>query len=300
MEGSLAGMHENHKYLLRPFDAPLTPRCQTMEVLMGSLYTRTHITRWREVAMLEAFIDAPQSHQQLTVFPVIAPHGPVLPYLLSTEIQDSGVLTVREKGEETTSTFLARNNSLHALLIFSGEPLPGGDRARLVERSILLGGKSVTQIPASSLERGGWVSVEKEAEITEWLESFPRHDAQVGLLAFVGDRTLGLEALGSANLYGPLHRRLLIRFIKEALSHPNVTGGDPSALEAEAQNTLDALENADRVVTKRIGLGDYRSLSGPVSCGELIYQGHLVHLSVRPSPVGATTSPGEGGGGRCF
>jgi len=91
-------------HLLRPFDAPLTPRCQTMEVFMGSPFTRTHIPLWREVAMLEAFIDAPQSHKQLTVFPVIAPHGPVLPYLLSTEIQDSEVLTVREKGEETTST----------------------------------------------------------------------------------------------------------------------------------------------------------------------------------------------------
>ena len=250
--------------------------------------------------MLEAFIDAPQSHRQLTVFPVIAPHGPVLPYLLSTEIQDSGVLTVREKGEETNPTLLARNNSLHALLILGGESLPGGNPGRLVERSILLGGKSVTQIPASSLKRGGWTSIDREAETTEWLECFPLHDAQVGLLAFAGDRILGLETLGSANLYGPSHRRLLIRFIKEAFSNPNVSAGDPTALEAEAQNTLDALENADRVATQRIGLGDFWSLSGPVSGGELIYQGHLVHLSVRPAPVGAATSAGGGGGDRCF
>jgi len=250
--------------------------------------------------MLEAFIDAPLCHKQLTVFPVIAPHGPVLPYLLSTEIQDSGVLTVREKGEKSTSTFLARNNSLHALLILSGEPLSGGDRGRLVERSILLGGKSVTQIPASSLERGGWASIDQETEITRWLKSFPLHDAQVGLLAFDGDRILGLETLGSANLYGPLHRRLLIRFIQEAFSNPNVSAGDGSALKAEAQNTLDALENADRVATQKVGLGDYWSLSGPVSGGELIHQGHLVHLSVRPAPVRAATSTGGGGGGRCF
>lgn len=250
--------------------------------------------------MLEAFIDAPLCHKQLTVFPVIAPHGPVLPYLLSTEIQGSGVLTIREKGEETTPTFLARNNSLHALLILGGEPLPGGNPGQLVERSILLGGKSVTQIPASSLERGGWASIDQEAETTEWLESFPLHDAQVGLLAFDGDRILALETLGSANLYGPLHRRLLIRFIKEVFSNPNLSPGDPSVLKAEAQNTLDALETADRVTTKKIGLGDYCSLSGPVSGGELIYRGHLVHLSVRPAPVGTATSTGVGGGDRCF
>ena len=175
--------------------------------------------------MLEAFIDAPLRHRHLTVFPVIAPRGPVLPYLLSTE--------------------------------------------------------------------------EQEAEITELLGSFPIHRQQVGSLTFLGDQFLGLEALGSASLYAPLHRRLLMRFIKEALNAPSQLEGNPFAMDAEAQMVVDATERADRVGAKKVGLGDYLSLTGPVSGGELIHQGHWVHLSVRPALVGAATGSGEGASGQC-
>jgi hypothetical protein len=240
--------------------------------------------------MLEAFIDAPRHQRGLTVFPVIAPHGPMLPYLLSTEIQDSGLLTIRQRGQGTTPMLLARNNSLHPLLILAGEPLPGGDLGRLVERSVLMAGKRVTQLPASSLETGVWVSPDREAEITEWLTGFPLQSQQVGCLVFHGNRLLGLEALGSSNLYGRLHRRLLIRFMKEALNDPVQTSVDPVPLGAEAQNLVEGLGAADRVATKRVGIGDYWSLRGPVSGGELIYEGHLVHLTVRPTPVAATTN----------
>jgi len=249
--------------------------------------------------MLEAFIDAPQCHERVTVFPVIAPRAPILPYLLSTEDPGSRALTVREGGEGTVPMLLARNNSLHALLIFAGEPLPGGDPGRLVERSILLAGKHVTQIPASSMEAGAWVGPDREAEITEWLKSFPPRDQQVGILAFNGDRILGLETLGAANLYLPLHRRLLIRFLKKAFSDPAQTDGDLAALETEAQKLVDAIEDSDRVATKRIGLGDYLSLSGRMSGGELVHEGHLLHLSARPAPVGVVVDSTEGGGSKC-
>ncbi len=249
--------------------------------------------------MLEAFIDAPQRHDRVTVFPLIAPQAPMLPYLLSTEVPGSSALTVRERGEEPVPMLLARNNSIHALLIFAGEPFPGGNPGRHVERSILLAGKHVTQIPASSKEAGGWVGPDREAEITEWLESFPLETQQVGFLAFHGDQILGLEALGSANLYKPLHRRLLIRFLKKALNHPAETNGDLAALEAGAKKMVDAIEVADREPTKRVGLGDYWSLSGRVSGGELIYEGRLIHLWAHPAPGGATANPTEGGGGQC-
>ena len=178
-----------------------------------------------------------------------------------------------------------------------------GNRARypgrLVERSILLAGEQVTQIPASSIESGGWVSPDREVEITEWLKCFPLQKQQVGCLAFNGNRILGLERLGSANLFSLLHRRILIRFIKVVLLKPAETEADPTALEAEAQNMVDAIEDADRVATKRMGLGEYWSLGGLVSGGELIYEGHLVHLSVRPAPMGKATNPTEGRSGRC-
>ncbi|MGD2122365.1 MAG: hypothetical protein PVJ76_11505 [Gemmatimonadota bacterium] len=230
--------------------------------------------------MLEAFVDAPLRHESLTVFPVIAPHGPVLPYLLSTEVRDSGVLSIRERGDAPNPVLLVRNNSLHPLLILAGEPLPRENQGRLVERSILLAGKSVTQIPASPVERGDWISSSQEPLITEWLEHFPETRRQVGFLVFQGRQMIGLEALGSPNLYGPLHRRLLVRFIKKALRYSPTEGGDPTELEAEANRIVGAIAEADRIPRNRVGVGSYCSLTGPVRGGDLTHQGHLVHLTV--------------------
>lgn len=263
-----------------PFDALLTPSCNTWQVHTGVLLPECPTMAPGSVAMLEAFVDNPLRHESLTVFPVIAPHGPVLPYLLSTEIESSGVLTIRERGDDHGPVLLVRNSSLHPLLILAGEPLPGGSGGRLVERSILLGGKSVTQIPSPPMEGGGWVSPSQETEITEWLLKFPQAKNQVGFLAFQGNRMLGLEALGASNLYGPLHRRLLVRFIKEVLRHPHAEGGDPKELEAEARRVVEGLAKADRILTKRVGIGEYCALRGPVVGGDLTHRGHLVHLSV--------------------
>jgi hypothetical protein len=244
--------------------------------------------------MLEAFIDGPVRHRHLTVFPVVAPHAPVLPYLLSTEIQDRGVLTVRERGDVETPMVLARNNSIHPLLVLAGEPLPGENPGRLVSRSFLLGGKTVTQLPAPSVERGGWTDADREAEITEWVNAFPIRKHQVGLLACIEDRIVGLEAFGGSNLYEPLHRRLLIRFVKQALGSDEAGESEATVLEDDAQKFVDAIELADRADAKRIGVGDYWLLTGPAYGGELIHQGHLVHVSVAPTAVGAAAGLAEG------
>ena len=242
--------------------------------------------------MLEAFIDAPLNFKGLTVFPVVAPGGPVLPYLLSPEIEGKGILTVRERCDTGTPMILARNNSLHSLLVLSGEPIPGEHPGRLVARSFILGGKSVTQIPASAIERGGWTSPDQEAEITEWVNAFPAIKNQVGVLACLGEQILGMEALGAPNLYRPLHRRFLIRFVKKAFPHPDVSAGDPNQLAQDAQRLVDSIETAERLKTKRMGRGEFWELSGSVVGGELLDQGHLIHLSAGLAPVGANSSTG--------
>jgi hypothetical protein len=250
--------------------------------------------------MLEAFIDAPLRHRNLTVFPVVAPRGPELHYLLSTAISGEDVLTLRERGDDATPMLLARNNSYHDILILAGEPLSGNDGGRIVNRSFLLAGKSVVQIPASAVERRSLAGPEREAEITEWLESFPTQKQQVGLLACLGPRVLGLELLGSPGLYKPLHRRLLIRFIKEAIPHGETDPeGDQDAdlgnLEMKARQLVDTLEIADRTETKRVGAGDFLKLKGPMTGGELVHEGTLIHLSARPAPVQLWAAPGKEG-----
>lgn len=245
------------------------------------------------MAMLEAFIDAPLSHENLTIFPIIAPYGPVLPYLLSTEINGKEVLTVRERGDAGTPMLLAKNNSLHPLLVLAGEPLPGEHPGRLVARSFLLGGKSVTQLPASAVERGGWVTAEQETEITEWVNRFPQVSHQVGILACLDLRVLGLEVLGSPNLYQPVHRRFLVRFIKEAFSSVEQREVELSELTETAHRLVGSIEDAHRTKKKRVGMGEYRVLGGSISGGELLYQNRLIHLSASPVDAGVSSRVGN-------
>ena len=232
--------------------------------------------------MLEAFIDPPQHYRGLTVFPILAREGPVLPYLHANEALDSGALTVQEKGESDAPLLLVRNRSLYATLIMDGERLGGEDNDPTAARPVLLAGKSVTQLPATPAEEEPWKGEGGEEDFVEWLEAFPASDRQVGILAFLGQKVLGLEALGSPKLYAPAHEQFLIMYVKEALRAGTCSESEPPVAETEAAELLEALEAADRVQAESVGLGEYWILKGPVQGGELIYEGQLVHLSVIP------------------
>jgi hypothetical protein len=170
--------------------------------------------------------------------------------------------------------------------------LPGGHPGRLVARSFLLGGNSVTQLPASAIEKGGWVTPEQESQITDRANRYPPVHHQIGLLACLGPRILGLEALGAPNLYRPVHRRLLVRFIKRGLSEGEQETVDVLELTRKAQDMVTFIEEAERTDAKRVGMGEFWTLGGPISGGELLYQGRLVHLSA--SPVDAVVSSHAG------
>jgi hypothetical protein len=232
--------------------------------------------------MLEAFIDSPQHHGRLTVFPIVAGEGPALPYLHAKDALDSGALTFQEKAGGGAPLLLVRNRSLYAALILDGERLPGEDHDQMAVRSILLAGKSVTQIPATPAEEKPSRVEGQDRDSEEWIRAFPALERQVGILAFLGRDVLGLEALGSPKLYAPVHDRFLSRFGKKALARDTCGGDDHGAKETDAARLLESLEVADRVQTERIGLGEYWILKGPVQGGELIYEGQLVHLSVIP------------------
>lgn len=280
------------------FDAVLTPGAHHGEEFGSFPDFRTHSARRGNGPMLEAFIEAPLRYRQLTVFPVVAPAGPSLPYVLSPAVGDSGVLTVRERGHGGEPLLLMRNHSLHHLLIPAGEPLPGDGPGRVVGRTFLLRGGSVNQLPASSVEQGGWLPPEREAEITEWAEHFPVQKHQAGALAFLGSRLHALETFGAANLYQQIHRQLMVRFIREALKR----GDSPTAqkrvrdfnsLAGTAREFLERLEVAHRSEDQRIGLGRYWLLGGPVSGGELIHDGALIHVSARPTSHPSSGVTGE-------
>lgn len=245
--------------------------------------------------MLEAFIDAPQQHGRLTVLPVVTPRMQSVPHLLSMREVDSGILSLRVKGGPTEPVFLARNDSFYPILLLADDPFSDRGREWTVQHSLILAGRTVTQFKASPSKGPESVSASREADITDWLSHFPMVKRQVGCLAFLGARMIGMEVLGSESIYEPIHRRILVRFVKEALRHPFVPPVPLSRIQEEARRVVDGIGEADRVAKRKIGAVEYWALEGSAAGEDLTYRGHLVHLSVSPASMGLTLSTGERG-----
>jgi hypothetical protein len=234
--------------------------------------------------MLEAFIDAPQRYRQLTVFPILAGGGPTLPVLNTNEALESGALLVQEKGQGQGPLLLVRNMSLYGVLIREGECLVSEEHERKAVRSILLAGKSITQIPATPALETLSACAAEDREADEWLEAFPSLERQVGMLAFRGKEVLGLEATGAPALYTPIHEQLVRKFVGRALAAAWVPEHEEEAEETDAAKLLESLEAVDRLKAEGVGLGEYWVLGSPLEGGELIHEGHLVHLWVTRAP----------------
>jgi hypothetical protein len=237
--------------------------------------------------MLLAFVDTPQRHERLTIFPVVSSDQPELSYLLMTEALRTGVLTIEENGPGESPHFIAQNRSTQPVLILDCESVSGGGVNRTTHQSVLLGPGSVTKVPISCTEIGKWNCHELADRLAKNLGHFPLLEGQVGILAFLGRHLLGLDALGSPELYSPLHRRLMTGYLVTALSAGGRRSSGSWAERAEIQALAGALENAERKAAPCPGHGEYSTLHGAVTGGELRHNGHLVHLSVFPIGVEA-------------
>mgnify|MGYP001816013909 CR=1 FL=1 len=237
--------------------------------------------------MLLAFAELPQRHEWLTVFPVLAADEPELSYLLMTDAIRRGVVTLEENGGGSPPHLLARNTGADPVLMLDCETLLGVRERHSTHQSLLLGAGSTTKVPISCMDPGKWSCQELEERFLVSQASFPLLDSQVGILAFLGRDLLGLDALGCPDLYASLHRRLITGYLITALE-ANGNGGSGSL--ADTEDLLDlafALETAERVEAPNLGHGEYSTLEGAITGGELRHNGHLVHLSVFPTGVDA-------------
>jgi hypothetical protein len=237
--------------------------------------------------VLLAFVDTPQRHQRLTIFPVVASDEPQLSYLLMTDALRRGVLTIEQNGPGERPHFIARNHGSQPVLILDCEMVGGVKENRSTNQSVILGPASVTKIPTSCIDAGKWSCEELQGRFFESLANFPILDDQVGILAFLGRQLLGLDALGSPELYSSLHRRLLTGYLLTALAAGEEARSESPAEEAEIMALAEALEGAERVAAPCTGHGEYCTLRGEITGGELRHNGHLVHLSVFPNGVAA-------------
>jgi len=133
-----------------------------------------------------------------------------------------------------------------------------------------------------------------EDDLESWITAFPLLDLQVGLLAFSGPEPLGMDALGTPSLYAPLHRRLLTGYVMDALEERDSAAGSPPE-EADAR-FINRVQEARRVRSESLGMGEYRILTDTVLGGELIQGPRLIHLSAFPLEENRNRN-GNGGGG---
>ncbi len=136
-----------------------------------------------------------------------------------------------------------------------------------------------TPTPTGALDE---VFEQKSADLETWAKAFPLEKGQVGLIAFVGERPLGLDFIGSARLYARLHERVVSAYIMDALAAP---GSDESgtADETAALAFIERAAAAPRAAAPTVGRGSYRVLAEDVLGGELEDQSRLVHLSSFPT-----------------
>ncbi len=233
--------------------------------------------------MLLAFADKPQRQGWLTIFPVVAADHPEMSYVLITDAIRRGVVTVEEKGGGSPPHLVARNRGSDPVLLLDCETFHGMQDNHSTNQTVLLGPDSVTKVPISCMDPGKWSCEEMQQGFMDSYENFPLLDGQVGVLAFFGKQLLGLDALGTPELYASVHRRLVTGYLMTALS-----AGPPGTAETPAKfDDLRALatsmQDAERVSAPCVGSGEYSTLHGRVTGGELRHNGHLVHLSVFPN-----------------
>jgi hypothetical protein len=237
--------------------------------------------------MLLAFADTPQRYEGLTIFPVVSADEPSLSYLLMTDAIRRGVVTFEEKGGGTRPHMVVRNRGTLPVLLLDCETLLGVRENHSTHQSMLLGPGSTTLVPISCMDPGKWSCQELEGRFSDSQGRFPLLENQVGILAFLGRDLLGLDALGCPELYASLHRRLVTGYLITALAAGG-RGGSGSRPELDDLMALAGeLERAERVAAPSVGHGDYSTLEGGVTGGELTHNGHLVHLSVFPTGAAA-------------
>ena len=101
-------------------------------------------------------IGQPQSHRNLTVFPLLDEDtGPE--YLTLGEALDEGLITVTEVGESgAVSKLRVKNEGEVPVLLLDGEELAGAKQNRVLNTTIFVPANSEVIVPVSCTEQGRW------------------------------------------------------------------------------------------------------------------------------------------------
>jgi len=98
-----------------------------------------------------------QVHQNLTIFPLLAPDGIEPDYLILEQALDQNLIQITELDTEGSVPELKlKNLGKKSVLIIEGEELVGAKQDRIVNSSFLVAGNTEVIIPVSCVEQGRW------------------------------------------------------------------------------------------------------------------------------------------------
>jgi hypothetical protein len=113
--------------------------------------------------LLSLDLGAPQSHENMAIYPVNASWDGSPLYLTLKEALATGVLTVTEVSEGgSVPDLLVTNKGDISVLLLDGEELAGAKQNRILNTSILVKPKSATKVPVSCTEQGRWSYASRE------------------------------------------------------------------------------------------------------------------------------------------
>jgi len=108
-------------------------------------------------ALSSVKLGAPQQFRNLTVFPLFAPKNGAPDYVLLDEALARKLARVSEVSESgSVPELLFANDGGEKVLLVDGEELVGARQNRILNVTLLVGGKQKVVIPVSCVEQGRW------------------------------------------------------------------------------------------------------------------------------------------------
>jgi hypothetical protein len=207
---------------------------------------------------------------------------------------------VRRKAREVESAYAAAPSMANAGVLYAAQ---GEVWREIADVGVSMGVRSDTGAMDEIYDR-------HTESVDDWIATFPCREDQVGLLAFLGRRPLGLDVVGGHAMYERLHDRFLGGYVMDALARTRRREGKAPGSQAasiapdRASRFLSIVGASSRGRAPTVGKGTYHLIAGRAIGAELSdvvdSRERLAHLSAFPGHRSnrSGSGPVDTGGGR--
>ncbi|MDE0309435.1 MAG: hypothetical protein OXI60_06340 [Acidiferrobacterales bacterium] len=102
-------------------------------------------------------IGSPQTHLNLTMFPLLGEKPVEIDYLLLDQALEQGAIEISEVSDSgSVPTLKVLNKSIQRVLLLDGEELVGAKQNRILNVSVMIPAQKTITIPVSCVEAGRW------------------------------------------------------------------------------------------------------------------------------------------------